>query len=72
MFDYGQTLVAEEPFDGIKGTAAVMQHAVENKYDLTPEQVQQEANAINRELKRFDPANRSQNTVESKRNRWNG
>ncbi len=64
IFDYGQTLVAEEPFDGIKGTVAVMRHAVENKYNLTPEQVQEEANRINQELKRFDPATRAQNTVE--------
>jgi putative hydrolase of the HAD superfamily len=64
IFDYGQTLVAEEPFDGIKGTAAVMQYAVENKYNLTPEQIQQEADTINQELKRFDPATRAKNTVE--------
>ena len=47
LFDYGQTLVAEEPFDGIKGTTAVLKHAIENKYNLTPEQVQTEANKIN-------------------------
>ena len=64
LFDYGQTLVAEERFDGIKGTTAVLKHAFENKYNLTPEQVQQEANAINTELKRFDPVARAQNTVE--------
>ena len=64
IFDYGQTLVAEEPFDGLKGTTAVMQYAIENKYKLTPKQVQQEANAINQELKRRDPATRAQNTVE--------
>lgn len=27
LFDYGQTLIAEQRFDGIKGTAAVLQHA---------------------------------------------
>ncbi len=64
LFDYGQTLVAEEPFDGIKGTTAVLKHAIENKYNLTPEQVQTEANKINTELKRFDPVARAQNTVE--------
>lgn len=64
IFDYGQTLVAEEKFDGVKGTAAVLKHAVENKYNLTPEQVQEEANSINQELKRFDPVARVQNTVE--------
>ena len=64
LFDYGQTLVAEEPFDGIRGTTAVLKHAIENKYNLTPEQVQTEANKINTELKRFDPVARAKNTVE--------
>lgn len=64
LFDYGQTLAAEEKFDGVKGTAAVMQYASENRYGLTPEQVQQEADAINRELGRSDPVLRAQNVVE--------
>ena len=64
LFDYGQTLVAEDSFDGVKGTVEVMRHAIQNKYNMTPEQIQQEANAINRELKRFDPAARAQNIVE--------
>lgn len=64
LFDYGQTLVAEERFDGVKGSAEILRHAAQNKYDLTPEQLQQEAGAINRELKRFDPATRAQNVVE--------
>ena len=64
LFDYGQTLISEAAFDGLKGTAAVMAHAVENKYHLTPEQVQREANAINRELQRTDPTTRANRTVE--------
>ena len=64
LFDYGQTLIAEARFDGLKGAAAVMAHALENKYRLTPEQVQREANAINLELQRSDPATRAQRTVE--------
>lgn len=39
LFDYGQTLVAESKFDGVRGTAAVLQHAVRNKYNLSAEQV---------------------------------
>lgn len=58
LFDYGQTLVNEEHFDGVRGTAAVLQYAKVNKYHKTPEQVQAEANAINKELGRFDPAMR--------------
>ena len=58
MFDYGQTLINEQKFDGVKGTAAVMEYAAENKYGRTPEQVQAEADAINNEIGRFDPAKR--------------
>ena len=64
LFDYGQTIISQDRFDGVKGTAAVMEHAVENRRGLTPEQVQNEADTINRELKRFDPASRARNTVE--------
>ena len=53
LFDYGQTLIAEK-FDGIKGTAAVLQYATKNKYHLSAEQVQAKANEINLELGRFD------------------
>jgi len=58
LFDYGQTLVAEQKFDGIRGTEAVLQYAVRNKYHLSAEQVQAKANEINRELGRFDPEKR--------------
>lgn len=65
LFDYGQTLVNEAPFDGVKGTEAVLQYCIENKYHLTAEQIQQEADAINRELGRFDPARRHLFQVEA-------
>lgn len=58
LFDYGQTLITEDKFDGVKGTAAVMQYAIRNKYDLSPEQIQAEADKINNELGRFDPTRR--------------
>ena len=58
LFDYGQTLVAESKFDGVRGTAAVLQHAVKNKYNLSAEQVQARANEINQEFGRFDPEKR--------------
>ena len=58
IFDYGQTLIAEQKFDGVKGTEAVLQYAVKNKYNLSAEQVQAKANAINQELGRFEPENR--------------
>lgn len=58
LFDYGQTLIAEQKFDGIKGTEAVLQYAVKNKYHLSAEQIQTKANEINREFGRFDPEKR--------------
>lgn len=58
LFDYGQTLVAEQKFDGIKGTEAVLQYATKNKYHLTAEQVQAKADELNREAGRFDPEKR--------------
>ncbi len=58
LFDYGQTLIAEQKFDGVKGTAAVLQYATKNKYHLSAEKVQAKANEIKRELGRFDPGKR--------------
>lgn len=58
LFDYGQTLVAEQKFDGVKGTEAVLQYATRNKYHLTAQQVQDKANEINQEFGRFDPEKR--------------
>lgn len=34
LFDYGQTLIAEQKFDGVKGTEAVLQYATRNRYYL--------------------------------------
>ncbi len=39
LFDYGQTLVNEVAFDGVKGTEAVLKYAVKNKYNKTAEEV---------------------------------
>ena len=58
LFDYGQTLISQEKFDGIKGTEEVLKHAVKNKYHLSAAQVQSEADKINQELGRYDPMKR--------------
>lgn len=58
LFDYGQTLVAEQKTNGLKGTEAVLRYATGNKYHLSAEQVQDKATEINRELGRFDPEQR--------------
>ena len=58
LFDYGQTLADEAPFDGEAGTAAVLQYATRNKYRLTARQVQAHADKLNQEMGRFDPKRR--------------
>ena len=58
LFDYGQTLMNEQKFDGLRGTEAVLQYTVKNKYNRTAEEVQAAADEINRELGRFDPLKR--------------
>jgi len=58
LFDYGQTLIAEQKFYGVKGTEAVLRYAIKNKYHLSAEQVQAKANEIKRELGNFDPEKR--------------
>ena len=64
LFDYGQTLVNERKFDGIKGTEAVLQYAIQNKYNRTPKEVMDAAKSINQEVGRFDPLRRHLMTVE--------
>ncbi|MBQ7920195.1 MAG: HAD-IIIA family hydrolase [Lachnospiraceae bacterium] len=64
LFDYGQTLLDEERFDGVKGTEAVLKYATKNKYNLTAQQVQEAANEINNELGRYNPKTRHLYQVE--------
>lgn len=63
LFDYGQTL-GNEKFNGLRGTEAVLDYAIENKYNRTAADVQAAADAINRELGRFDPIKRHSLQVE--------
>lgn len=65
LFDYGETLIHESPFDGLAGTRAVMAHAAVNRHGVTPEQVQAEADVINRELGRADRSKRHLFQVEA-------
>ncbi|MCM1183949.1 MAG: hypothetical protein NC337_11305 [Roseburia sp.] len=39
LFDYGQTLIAEQKFDGVKGTEAALRYAIKNKYHLSADQI---------------------------------
>ena len=58
LFDYGQTLVNEAKFDGVKGSREILKYAAQNKHNISAEQLQEKANELNRELGRFDPARR--------------
>lgn len=64
LFDYGQTIVDQAKFDGVKGSREVLKYAAANKYNLSAEQLQAKANELNRELGRFDPKNRHKNQIE--------
>lgn len=64
MFDYGQTLVDEGKFDGVKGTQAVLEHAKVNKYGATAEAVQAFADEVNFEIGRTDTQRRDGFIVE--------
>ena len=64
LFDYGQTLINEQSFDGIKGTTAVLKYAIENKYNRTAKEIQEFADTINNQLGRFDPKTRHLNQIE--------
>lgn len=55
IFDYGQTLVDEVSFDGVKGIKAVLDTCVNNPSHITAEEIQQLVNDLNSETGRFDP-----------------
>lgn len=64
IFDYGQTLVNEEKFNGVRGTEAVLKYATKNKYNRTAAEVQEAVNEINKELGRFDPLKKHLQRIE--------
>jgi len=54
LFDYGQTLGDEAPFDGLAGTRALLAHA-DNPNHVSAEEVQARAAELNRAIGRFEP-----------------
>ena len=64
LFDYGQTLVDEGEFQGVRGAEAVLQYAVKNPCRRTAEEVQRAADQLNRTLGRFGPASGYMHHVE--------
>ena len=55
IFDYGQTLVHEEKFNGVAGIKAVLDKGVLNPNNITAEEVQNFARALNRDIGRYNP-----------------
>lgn len=64
LFDYGQTLVKEGAYDGAKGYDVILRRATANPNDVTGAQLQEDVEALNRELGRFDPATRHKRLTE--------
>lgn len=50
LFDYGQTLIAEEKFNPIKGNQSLLEIAVKNPNQVTADKVQELAAALTRDL----------------------
>lgn len=58
LFDYGQTLINELCYDGVKGYSEMLKYAVSNPNNVTGEQLQRDVERFNSEMGRFDPATR--------------
>ncbi len=64
LFDYGQTLVDEEPFDGVRGMQAVLDTCMDNPNHATAEEVQRLVDELNGELGRFGLGDKPESTTE--------
>lgn len=64
IFDYGQTLVNEKPFDGLKGTKAVLEKAANNPNNVSAEEVQALADELNKDIGRLGVNFEKQNELE--------
>lgn len=53
IFDYGQTLVNEKPFDALNGTKAVLREAAKNLNCVSAEEIQKLADELNKEVGRY-------------------
>ena len=55
LFDFGQTLVSEQKFDGVAGTRAVLDKCVSNPSNISAEEIQALANEMNKDIGRYNP-----------------
>jgi putative hydrolase of the HAD superfamily len=53
IFDYGQTLINEKSFDGLKGTEAVLRVAANNPNNIKAEEIKSFADELNKEMGRY-------------------
>ena len=53
-FDYGETLIHEEPFNGEKGYSKILEYVKENPYNKTGKDLFKIAKELNEEIGRFD------------------
>ncbi|MDD6396405.1 MAG: HAD family hydrolase [Firmicutes bacterium] len=58
LFDYGQTLINELYYDGVKGYSELLKYALSNPDNITGGQIQRDVEQLNSDLGRFDPATR--------------
>ena len=56
LFDYGNTLLAEKPFDGAAGTTAVLANCVDNPYHIGVAEIQKLARELDNDIGRGTPA----------------
>lgn len=54
IFDYGQTLVNEKPFDGLKGTEAVLHEAAKNPNNISAEEIQRFADELSKDIGKYE------------------
>ncbi|MGN0537467.1 MAG: HAD family hydrolase [Acutalibacteraceae bacterium] len=65
LFDYGQTIIAEQALGFINGNKAVLDRAVKNPHNVTVEQIQQRSNELLDEIcKMTHSANRNYQPLE--------
>jgi putative hydrolase of the HAD superfamily len=55
LFDYGQTLLDEKGFDGVRGTKAVLNSCVENPENISAEEIQAFADELIKDIRKFHP-----------------
>jgi putative hydrolase of the HAD superfamily len=64
MFDYGQTLISEQRFDGVAGNKAIIQLSKSNPYNVTGKQMQALAQELTKDIGRWTPDVRKSINIE--------